>query len=392
MATILIVSDQTINHRSLAALLGQHGHRVLEAPDGQHALELVRAEQPDLVVADILMPDVDGCQFVGSLSSSPGTAQPRVVLLGAACLEGEARALASACGVSHVVIKPVEPDRLRAVIEEALSRPPRRDGKADSEAGFTGADLHTIAYRLNQRVWELESLYAQLDRRMAEYLAQLAVARSALEQEVTKRIWAEKELTEANLRLYDKAVRDALTGLYNRRYLEESLEREVSRARRSRVPIGVMMMDIDHFKQCNDTFGHAAGDAVLRAVSNYVMSLTRSEDILCRYGGEEFVLAMVHASPRAVWERAEALRLGVQGLEVEHDGHRVGPVTLSIGIAMLPDHGGSGQEVLRAADAALYRAKQAGRNRVVIGEQEPAGDNAPATSNTHDVPDAGPVD
>jgi diguanylate cyclase (GGDEF)-like protein len=167
--------------------------------------------------------------------------------------------------------------------------------------------------------------------------------------------------------LHDKAVRDALTGLYNRRYLEESLEREVSRAKRSGLPFGVMMMDIDHFKRCNDTFGHVAGDAVLRAVGQHVLSLTRSEDILCRYGGEEFVLVMTHASQRAVWERAEALRLGVQGLKVEQESRQIGPVTLSIGVAMLPDHGDSGQAVLQAADAALYQAKRAGRNRVVLG-------------------------
>jgi diguanylate cyclase (GGDEF)-like protein len=164
-------------------------------------------------------------------------------------------------------------------------------------------------------------------------------------------------------------VRDALTGLYNRRYLEESLDREVSRARRRGLPIGVMMIDIDHFKRVNDASGHAAGDAVLRAVGQYVLSLTRGEDILCRYGGEEFVLVMAHASPRAVWERAEALREGVQELKVGHGNLQLGPVTVSIGIAMLPDQGEDGQSVLIAADAALYVAKRSGRNRVVLGNK-----------------------
>lgn len=223
------------------------------------------------------------------------------------------------------------------------------------------------AFRLQQPVAGVENFNAQLERRLSEYAAQLMTARSALEQEVTKRIWAEKELTEANLRLHDKAARDALTGLYNRRYLEESLDREISRARRSGRPIGVMMIDIDHFKQCNDTFGHAAGDAVLHAAGQRMLSLTRGEDILCRYGGEEFVLVMTNASARAAWERAEALRVGVQELKVEHESRQIGPVTLSIGVAMLPDHGDSGQAVLQAADAALYQAKRAGRNRVVLG-------------------------
>jgi diguanylate cyclase (GGDEF)-like protein len=215
----------------------------------------------------------------------------------------------------------------------------------------------------------LEKSNAQLELRLAECAAQLKVARSALELEVTKRIWAEKDLTEANLHLHDKAVRDALTGLYNRRYLEESLDREMSRAMRSGQAMGVMMIDIDHFKQCNDTFGHVAGDRVLHAVAQRLLSLTRGEDILCRYGGEEFVLVMTNASARAVLERAEALRTGVQGLSVEHENRQIGPLTLSIGIALLPDQGDSWRAVLPAADAALYQAKQAGRNRVVLGNK-----------------------
>ncbi len=250
-----------------------------------------------------------------------------------------------------------------------LSAPSPQPAKPHSAAVASGARLHSLDFRLRQRVTELENFNAQLERRLSEYAAQLMAARSALEQEVTKRIWAEKELTEANLRLHDEAVRDALTGLYNRRYLEESLDREMSRATRSGRPIGVMMIDIDHFKQCNDTFGHVAGDAVLHAVGQYLLSLTRGEDILCRYGGEEFVLVMTNASARAVWERAEALRVGVQELKVEHESRQIGPVTLSIGIALLPDHGESWRAVLPAADAALYQAKQAGRNRVVQGDK-----------------------
>lgn len=220
-----------------------------------------------------------------------------------------------------------------------------------------------MADNLHQQMVELERLNAELERRMAESIAQLETARSALEQEVAKRLWAEEELTRANDRLRDQAMRDVLTGLYNRRYLEESFERELSRARRGGERVGLMMIDIDHFKRCNDTFGHAAGDAVLCAVAHYMQSQTRGEDILCRYGGEEFVLLQTQASTDAVL-RAEQFRQGVQGLEIEHDGRHIGPTTLSIGIAMFPDHGADGPGLLRAADEALYRAKQGGRNRV----------------------------
>jgi len=366
-ATILIVEGQSGHYAPLSNVLGHHGHRVLVASGAEEAQDIVRAEKPDLVLADILMPDMDGFRFVMRLREEKGLAQPQVVFRAAAHMEAEARELAWDCGVAHFVAMPAEPETLLATIQSALSAPPPRPVKPRSAAVAIGARLHSLAFRLHQRVAGLENLNAQLDTRIAEYAAQLMTARSALEQEVTKRIWAEKELTDANLRLHDKAVRDALTGLYNRRYLEESLDREVSRAKRSGLPFGVMMMDIDHFKRCNDSFGHAAGDAALRAVGQHVLSLTRSEDILCRYGGEEFVLVMTNASARAILQRAEALRLGVQGLEVEHESRRIGPVTLSIGVAMLPDHGDSGQAVLQAADAALYQAKRAGRNRVVVG-------------------------
>ena len=366
-ATILIVEGQSGHHAPLTNMLGHHGHRVLVASGAEEALEIVRAEKPDLLLTDVLLPDMDGYQFVMRLQEEKGLAQPQVVFRAAAHMEAEARKLAWDCGVAHFVAMPAEPEALLAAIQSALSAPPPRSVKRHSAAAASGARLHSLAFRLQQRVAGLENLNAQLDTRITEYAAQLMTARSALEQEVTKRIWAENELTDANLRLHDKAVRDALTGLYNRRYLEESLEREVSRAKRSGLPLGVMMMDIDHFKRCNDTFGHAAGDAVLRAVGQHVLSLTRSEDILCRYGGEEFVLVITHASQRAVCERAEALRLGVQGLKVEQESRQIGPVTLSIGVAMLPDHGDSGQAVLEAADAALYQAKRAGRNRVVVG-------------------------
>ena len=203
---------------------------------------------------------------------------------------------------------------------------------------------------------------------MIESTEQIEAARSAMDQEIKKRLWGELELTQANLRLRDLAVRDGLTGLYNRRYLEESLDREESRARRSGHPLGLVLLDVDRLKHCNDTLGHAAGDSVLRAVAQHMSSLARGEDIVCRYGGDEFLMVMAQASLGALRERAEKLRRGVQDLEIEYDGRRIEGLTLSVGVGIFPDHGESGRAALRAADIALYRAKQAGRDRVVVGE------------------------
>lgn len=207
---------------------------------------------------------------------------------------------------------------------------------------------------------------------LAACSAHLEVARSALDREVSKRLGAERDMSEENQRLRTNSVRDPLTGLYNRRYLEASIAREESRARRSGQPLGMMMIGIDHFKRCNDTFGHAAGDVVLAAIGRYMESHSRSEDILCRYGGQEFVLFMTNTRQDELRQRAETLRSGVPQLHIEHEKHPVGPITLSIGLAVFPDNGDNLQTVLRAADAALCDARRGGRDRVVV-----SGNHAP---------------
>ena len=177
-------------------------------------------------------------------------------------------------------------------------------------------------------------------------------------------------LALANLKLREslqnQAIHDPLTGLYNRRYLEETMDRELHRARRQQTPLGVVMMDLDHFKDFNDTFGHAGGDALLSAVANLMKANMRKEDIACRYGGEEFLLIMPGASLPAVQERADNLRQAVKTLQVKYQGRFLKSTTISLGVAIFPDQGHTAEEVISAADAALYRAKQAGRDRVEI--------------------------
>jgi len=163
-----------------------------------------------------------------------------------------------------------------------------------------------------------------------------------------------------------EAIRDPLTGLFNRRYLEESLEREIRRATRRGTPLGVVMVDLDHFKTFNDDFGHLAGDALLQALGHFLRTNVRGEDIPCRYGGEEFALILPDAPLDATQRRAEDLRRGAQALRVEHRGDPIGSVTLSMGVAAFPLHGTTGEAVLRAADTALYQAKRNGRNRVIV--------------------------
>ena len=184
-------------------------------------------------------------------------------------------------------------------------------------------------------------------------------------------------LALSNIKLRDtlkqQAIHDPLTGLFNRRYMEETLIREISRARRYETPLGIIMIDLDHFRRFNNTFGHEAGDLVLRDLGKFLQSNIRKEDVACRYGGEEFTLILPGAPMDITEKRAETLRTLVQELEIYYNGRPLDSITLSLGVASFPEHGGTGETVLQAADAALYAAKRAGRNKVsTAGKEEPA--------------------
>jgi two-component system, cell cycle response regulator len=176
----------------------------------------------------------------------------------------------------------------------------------------------------------------------------------------------QQQLMSAREALREQAIRDALTGLFNRRYLEESLERELRRAEHGHEHLSVLMLDIDHFKGFNDTHGHPAGDALLKQLGALLEARTRREDVACRYGGEEFVLILPGAPLDVALRRAENLRQSVSEAMVESEGQRLGAVSISVGVACFPEHGPDARALLAAADQALYRAKNEGRDRVVV--------------------------
>jgi diguanylate cyclase (GGDEF)-like protein len=182
-------------------------------------------------------------------------------------------------------------------------------------------------------------------------------------------------LALANLRLREalrnQSIIDPLTGLFNRRYLEQTLERECRRAVRAGRPLAVVMLDVDHFKRFNDTWGHEGGDAVLKDLAALLLRSFRGEDMACRYGGEEFVLVLADASLEAARERAEQLRRQIGELSVRHRGEPLGAITASLGLAGLPEHGVTPETLLATADQALYDAKRAGRNRVLYVPVDP---------------------
>jgi diguanylate cyclase (GGDEF)-like protein/PAS domain S-box-containing protein len=165
--------------------------------------------------------------------------------------------------------------------------------------------------------------------------------------------------------LQQQSIRDPLTGLYNRRYLEEAMEREIYRAARNQSSLGLIMLDVDHFKQFNDRFGHDAGDELLRELGNFLMAKARQSDIACRYGGEEFIV-ILPGTMAAVAKKAEQLREQFRHLTIVHQGQILGRATISLGVAIYPEHGVTPKALIQRADKALFQAKEEGRDRVVV--------------------------
>ena len=201
-------------------------------------------------------------------------------------------------------------------------------------------------------------------------------------RELAERRRAEEDLRDANerlkgqlseiealqARLRDQAIRDPLTGLFNRRYLTETLQRELARCSREGRPLTVVMLDADHFKALNDAHGHETGDRMLQELGRFLGEETRHGDVACRFGGEEFVVVLPGASALAAAARAQVWRSAFERLVIAHQGSDVG-VTLSMGVAECPAHAASADDLLRAADVALYEAKRQGRNRVVVASR-----------------------
>ncbi|HEY9815925.1 MAG TPA: PAS domain S-box protein [Candidatus Obscuribacterales bacterium] len=189
-------------------------------------------------------------------------------------------------------------------------------------------------------------------------------------QQLARTLAEQVGMAIANLRLQEtlkhQSIRDPLTGLYNRRYLEEFLNREIAHAQRKQHSIGVIMIDIDHFKRFNDTYGHDMGDAVLKLVGVLLKDNVRDSDIACRYGGEEMTLILPEAGLAETAARAETIRVAITQLRLSQNSQLIDSITASLGVACFPQHGSTSSSLTKMADAALYRAKEAGRNQVLM--------------------------
>jgi diguanylate cyclase (GGDEF)-like protein len=286
---ILIVDDEPNMVQIIEYNLRKAGYETSTANSGTEALESIKAKRPDLIISDVMMPEMDGHELCRIVRDSPAT---------------------SSIPFFFLTAKGQLSDRIEGL--------------------RTGADDYII------KPFEIEELIARVGARL--------------------------ERTKV---LRQLAITDGLTGIYNRRYFEERLAEELRRAERFVHPLSVVLLDIDHFKRVNDTYGHLAGDYVLSSFATFLQSNIREVDILARYGGEEMAIIMpeTRAEDAMAITRRIAERLKETVFRLEDDGVEIA-LTFSAGVASFPQHGMNARDIVARVDEAQYRAKKAGRNRI----------------------------
>lgn len=317
MATILIVDANPTDRRVYITLLGNFGHRLMEASDGAEALELARAELPDLVITDIIMPNMDGFTLVRRLRAEPLLAGVPVIFQTANYLESEIRRLALSSGIQHILGKPAEPQEILRIVHEAIKQP-----ATPSRLPQTG----------------------QLQREHLQLLADKLYQKN-------------KELEKANERLHSLSLTDELTGLNNRRGFMILATGLLKFARRADHPLCLLYIDMDCLKHINDTFGHAEGDIALNHFAHILTETFRDSDVIARMGGDEFVVLTIDATENNLVTIQARLQSNVD----THNFQSVRGYALSFSLGIISVDLNSTftmEALLSQADTAMYAHKQ----------------------------------
>src|SRR5258706_1655929 len=324
MATILIVDTNPTDRRAYITLLGNFGHRLLEAKDGMQALDPARIELPDLIIPDIIMPNMDGFTLVRRLRADPLLTETRVIFHTANYDESEIHRLARASGIQHIIRKPAEPQEILRAVNETLKRP-----------------TMPSTTRLPQT--------RQLQR---EYLQLLA---DKLYQKIS-------ELEKANEHLRNTSLNDGLTGLNNRRGFMILATGLLKFARRAGYPLCLIYIDLDSLKYINDTFGHVAGDTALLQFANILTDTFRDSDVIGRLGGDEFVVLITDASENDLASMQARLQNIVDTNNLQAGSSNA--LSFSLGVIRIgPISTNTMEELLSQADAEMYKHKQS-RKRI----------------------------
>lgn len=325
---VLVVDDDKSIRSILLAMINEWGYEVLLAADGDSAWELLEAcdaQEPLIVLLDWVLPGLDGLELCRRLKEGKLAARHYVIMLTGEKNGEDDIVEGFAAGADDFLLKPVSARELSCRLS-------------------VGKRILTYQYQLEQRNQTLEETTSVME----------AVVR---------------QLNQVNTRLKEISMIDELTGIANRRSLEEYLDREWRHAQRQQEPLAVILIDVDYFKLYNDTYGHQAGDECLRAIAAVLAdNAKRSTDVAARYGGEEFAVVLRGANPLGGKVVAETIRQQVEALQVEHKSSSVASyVTITLGVAaVIPDSGSNYMEIIKHADEALYRAKSEGRNKTVV--------------------------
>jgi len=311
---VLVVDDEDTIRSLIVQVLADEGYETAEAPNAEEALKLYREEPFPLIVTDIYMGKMTGLDLLQEVKTVDASSMV-VVMTSNASLETATTALRA--GAYDYLVKPFDDiDMISTVVNRAIDR-----------------------YKL-----------AADNRALMEHMKQNA-----------------EQLEQLNAQLTDMAHRDALTGLYNHRYFREVLTKEIARSERHSRAFSLLFIDIDHFKNYNDTHGHLAGDELLKRLADILRGYSRASTVVVRYGGEEFVLLVPEADTEAARLLAEKLR----GVVEKHpfsgrETQPCGKITLSLGVATFPESGRDATTLIDNADKALYQSKHGGRNLVSV--------------------------
>ncbi len=304
---ILLVDDIIINLELQKVYLQDSGYDVIIAMDGEEALQKVYDEKPDLILLDVMMPKRNGFEVCRILKNNQDTRFIPVIMV-TALKDVEDKINGIEAGADDFISKPFNKTELMARVRSLL---------------------------------RIKFLHDELENRM-------------------------EQLDEARKRFQQLAITDGLTELFNYRYFRSQLEHEVARAKRYNLDLSLVMVDIDFFKNYNDTNGHPAGDIVLKKIARAVQENIRKIDIPCRYGGEEFILILPDTGKQAAVVVAEKMRKLVEQMPFKNQEAQPNKrLTISMGVATFSEDGETAEELIQQVDKNLYAAKQSGRNRVV---------------------------
>jgi diguanylate cyclase (GGDEF)-like protein len=362
---LLVVEDSLTQAFALQKLLQENGFKVERAGNGEEALEILKKGEVDLVLSDIEMPVINGFELCRLIKEDRQMRTLPVVLL-TTLSETDHILQGLVTGADYYLTKPYHPrhlvDRLRQILEEWQPEMAVQEEEA-MEFRFQGR-THVVRAGKRQMLNLLLSTYENAvlqNRELIRTQLELSQRNQQLKEQQLK-------LAEANDRLSALATEDALTGLKNVRCFRERLAEEFQRAERYQLPLSVILLDVDRFKEFNDSFGHPAGDQVLREVARCIREGCRTTDFAARYGGEEFVVLLPNTPETEAREVAGRIRR-----TIEEQPWKERKVTSSFGVAGYGPEHGTEEALIQAADQALYRSKKSGRNRVTCWNEMGAG-------------------